>query len=97
MVLLTREGQPFLNINGIQTQSALVHNLLGELDTLKEAGVDVVRVSPQGHNTLDILRLFRETMENRLTSASAMEQIKGLMPAASCNGYWHDKPGLEYI
>ncbi|PIQ83699.1 MAG: U32 family peptidase, partial [Candidatus Omnitrophica bacterium CG11_big_fil_rev_8_21_14_0_20_63_9] len=28
LALKTREGQPFLTLNGIQTQSALVHNLI---------------------------------------------------------------------
>jgi collagenase-like PrtC family protease len=97
LALKTREGQPFLNLNGIQTQSALVHNLIGELDTLQDAGVDVVRVSPQGHHTGEILHLFRECMEQRLAPAQALAQIEGLMPAASCNGYWYGKPGLEFI
>lgn len=97
LALKTREGQPFLTLNGIQTQSALVHNLIGELDTLQDAGIGVVRVSPQAHHTGEILRLFREGMEQRLTSAQALAQIEGLMPAASCNGYWHGKPGLDFI
>ena len=97
LALKTREGQPFLTLNGIQTQSALVHNLIGELDTLQDAGVDVVRVSPQAHHTGEILRLFRESMEQRLTPAQALAQTEGLMPAASCNGYWHGKPGLDFI
>ena len=97
LTLKTREGQPFLNLNGIQTQSALVYNLIGELDTLRDAGVDVVRVSPQAHHTGEVLRLFRECMEQRLPPALALAQIEKLMPAASCNGYWHGKPGLEFI
>lgn len=97
LALNTREGQPFLTLNGIQTQSALVHNLIGELDTLQDAGIDVVRVSPQAHHTGEILGLFRECMEQHLAPAQALSQIEGLMPAASCNGYWHDKPGLEFI
>ncbi len=97
LMLKTREGQPFLNLNGIQTQSALVHNLIGELDTLQDAGVDVVRISPQAQHCGEIVRLFRECMEQRLAPAQALAQIEGLMPAASCNGYWHGKPGLDFI
>jgi len=95
--LKTREGQPFLTLNGIQTQSALVHNLIGELDTLQEARADVLRISPQAQHTGAIVRLFREALELRLTSAQALAQLEGLMPAASCNGYWHNRPGLEFI
>ena len=97
LVLKTREGQPFLTLNGIQTQSALVYNLISELDKVQEAGVDVVRVSPQAHHTGEILRLFRECIEQRLTPAQALSQIEGLMPAASCNGYWYGRPGLDFV
>jgi O2-independent ubiquinone biosynthesis protein UbiV len=97
LLLNTREGQPFLTLNGIQTQSALVHNLIGELDSLESAGVDVLRVSPQANHTPDILRLFKDAMEQRLNATEALKQIESLMPSASCNGYWHNKPGLEFI
>ncbi|HUW24930.1 MAG TPA: U32 family peptidase [Gallionella sp.] len=97
LMLKTREGQPFLTLNGIQTQSALVHNLIGELDTLRDAGVDVVRISPQAHHTAEILRLFREGTEQRITSAQALAQIESLLPAAPCNGYWHGRHGLDYV
>ncbi|MCR4297622.1 MAG: U32 family peptidase [Gallionella sp.] len=97
LALKTREGQPFLTLNGIQTQSALVYNLIGELDKLQEAGVDVVRVSPQAHHTGEILRLFRECIEQRLTPAQTLSQIEGLLPAASCNGYWYGRPGLDFV
>lgn len=97
LALKTREGQPFLTLNGIQTQSALVYNLIGELDKLQEAGVDVVRVSPQAHHTGEILRLFRECIGQRLTPAQALSRIEGLMPAASCNGYWYGRAGLDFV
>lgn len=97
LILKTREGQPFLNLNGIQTQSALVHNLIGELDALQDAGVDVLRISPQAHHTDEILRLFRGCMEQCTPPASALAQIEKLMPEASCNGYWYGRPGLDFI
>ena len=34
IALSTREGEPFLTLNGVQTQSARVHNLLGDLPTV---------------------------------------------------------------
>lgn len=95
--LKTREGQPFLTLNGIQTQSARPYNLIGELQTLQDAGVDVVRVSPQAYHSGKILQLFRACMEQRLAPALALAQMEKLMPEAPCNGYWHGKPGLEFI
>ena len=97
LLLNTREGQPFLTLNGIQTQSALVHNLIGELASLRSAGVEVLRISPQSQHTLEILQLFRAALEQQLTPEQALTKIEPLMPSASCNGYWHDKPGLDFI
>ena len=95
LTLKTREGQPFLALNGIQTQSASIYNLIGELDSMRNTGVDVVRVSPQAFHTAKILRLFRETMENRLSAHAATQKIAALMPDHACDGYWHGRPGIE--
>jgi collagenase-like PrtC family protease len=95
LTLSTREGQPFLALNGTQTQSASVYNLIGELDSMRETGVDVVRVSPQAFFTAKILRLFREVMDNRLPAQTAMQQMAKLMPDQACDGYWHGRPGIE--
>lgn len=93
----TREGKPFLVINGIQTQSALVYNLIGDLDSLRNVGVDVLRISPQSEHTTEIVRLFRECVDNRINPESAMQQMEKLMPEAGCNGYWHGRPGMEQM
>jgi len=96
LALKTREGQHFLTLNGIQTQSAQVYNLAHELGAMRELGVDVVRVSPQARHTGRILALFRETMDGKTGSAQAMQEMQALMPEQPCNGYWHGKPGLDY-
>jgi collagenase-like PrtC family protease len=95
LTLKTREGQPFLVLNGIQTQSASVYNLIGELESIRQTGVDVVRVSPQAFHTAKVLRLFHECMENRLTAHAAMQKLAALMPDQACDGYWHGRPGIE--
>ncbi|MBU0594030.1 MAG: U32 family peptidase [Pseudomonadota bacterium] len=97
LTLKTREGQPFLTLNGIQTQSARVYNLLGELEELRATGVDVVRVSPQAYHSEKILHLFHETLEQRIPPSLALTQMEKLMPELPCNGYWHGKPGLDFI
>jgi len=91
----TREGKPFLVINGTQTQSALVHNLIGDLDSLHDAGVDVVRISPQSEHSAAIIRLFRDSIAQRVSRENALQQIESLLPEAGCNGYWHGQPGME--
>ena len=95
IVLRTREGEPFLTLNGIQTQSARVHNLLADLPNL--AGrAEVLRISPQGAHTLDIVTLFRAALDAKLTPAAALEASRDYMPEAPCNGFWHGQPGVEH-
>jgi collagenase-like PrtC family protease len=94
IVLRTREGEPFLTLNGIQTQSARVHNLLADLPNL--AGrVEVLRISPQGAHTLDIVTLFRAALDGKLTPAAALDASRDFMPESACNGFWHGRPGVE--
>lgn len=97
LLLETRESQPFLVLNGTQTQSALVYALLHELGAMKELQVDVVRISPQSQYMANIIDLFYGVMHGRLDAADAFEQLQPLMPAAPCNGYWHGKPGLDLL
>ncbi len=91
----TREGKPFLAINGIQTQSAQVYNLIGDLDSLQQTGVDVVRISPQSEHSGEVIRLFRDCIDHQVGRESAMRKMESLFPEAGCNGYWHGRPGIE--
>jgi len=95
--LNTREGQPFLVLNGIQTQSAQTYNLIRELDELSQLGVDVLRISPQSEHTLEIIDLFRRCLTRAIGTSLAAQEMENLMPGRACNGYWHGKPGLEQV
>jgi collagenase-like PrtC family protease len=97
LTLKTREGQPFLALNGIQTQSSRVYNLVAELDGMEQLGVDVVRVSPQPFHTEKILALFRQRLAGNLSGSEAGQQMARLMPDEACDGYWHDRPGIEQV
>lgn len=93
--LTTRDGQDFLVLNGIQTMSAGVYNLIDELGAMRDMGVDIVRLSPQAFHTPRIIKLFRECLEDRISPRDALLQMKKLMPSEAVDGYWHGKPGLE--
>ncbi|NYT59559.1 U32 family peptidase [Alcaligenaceae bacterium] len=97
LLLETREGQPFLVLNGIQTQSALVYNLINEVQAMRDVGVDVLRISPQSQHTGDIVQLFHQVLNQQLDSSVAFETMLPLMPADPCNGYWHGRPGQEQL
>lgn len=95
LMLRTREGEQFLVLNGIQTQSARVYNLVDQLAAMDEIGVDVVRLSPQSIDTQDVIAVFDAARRRAIAPAEAVRRLEALMPAAGCNGYWHGRAGLE--
>ena len=95
--LKTREGETFLTLNGIQTQSAKVYNLLAELPAVKAAGVDVVRISPQSEHMDKIIAAFRGVLDGSMAPSAAWDGIQADQVAAPCNGFWYGKPGLEQV
>lgn len=95
--LSTQEQKPFLVLNGIQTQSTRVYNLIGELPEMPGLGVDVVRISPQSAHTYRIIELFERVLQKELPAAEALKDMQAWMPDEPCNGYWYGKPGLERV
>ncbi|CAH0180333.1 hypothetical protein SRABI118_01221 [Massilia sp. Bi118] len=95
MLMQTQEGQPFLVLNGIQTQAAQVCNLVEELDAMRVLGVGVVRLSPQAAHMGELTALFRAAIAGEIGGREAHERMAPLMPGGSCNGFWHGKPGME--
>ena len=95
LLLKTREGQPFLALNGTQTQSAAVCNLLAHLPELEQSGVSVLRISPQARHTLEVVALFREGIDNASRLDDAARRIRALVPDVACDGFWRGRPGME--
>jgi collagenase-like PrtC family protease len=96
LMMETREKQQFLILNGIQSQSALVYNLVAEMQQIVDLGVDVARLSPQSANMKEIIAAFDAVRTGAILPRKAAEAISPLLPAEACNGYWYGKPGLEY-
>ncbi|WP_019080679.1 U32 family peptidase [Yersinia enterocolitica] len=86
--VLSQEDQQVFILNGIQTQSGYCYNLGNDLISMQGL-VDIVRLSPQGMETLGIIDQFRanELGLNPLTLADK----------ADCNGYWRRLAGLELV
>ena len=95
LLIRTREGEEFLTLNGIQTQSSKVYNLIGEVDALRELGVDILRISPQSQHTPELLEIFRARIAGTLDVPAARSRMAGLALAEPCNGFWYGKPGLD--
>ena len=86
--LSTREGEPFLNLNGIQTMSARTSSLLGHLDQLREMGVEAVRISPQPVHTAAIVDAFHTAIQGGQVSADS-----AWAPIGFADGYWRGLAG----
>ena len=97
MLLSTREQQPFLILNGIQVQSALTCNLIDRLPQLQNLGVDVVRISPQAHGTMKIVKQVYDVIAGKTEPASAAMALEDFIPVGSCDGYWNSQPGMDTL
>ncbi len=97
LLLSTREAEAFLCINGIQMQSARTVNLLGEIDHFIELGVDVLRISPQSRNTMDIIDCFAAVLNEPQSPNRFDTELEGWAPTTVCNGYWKGDAGMERL
>ena len=97
LMLQTRESEKFLVLNGTQTQSARVYNLVDALEDMRALGVDVIRLSPQARHMSEVIDVFDAARKQLLPPRDALARMQPLMPEKSCNGYWHGRPGLEQV
>ena len=97
LALKTREGDPFLALNGIQTQSYRLCNLIGELDEMRRLGVGIARINPQPMHMEETIALFRDTIDGKIRCSDASSLISDLLPVQTCNGYWQGGAGMEYV
>ena len=99
LALRTREGQDFLSLNGIQTQSGTVQCLLGEREALQAAGVQRLRLSPTSQDFAEVLRQFDAVMNHGASSSEALAAIQALrMPGPLSNGYARpQRPGMVWV
>ncbi|MFL0801360.1 MAG: U32 family peptidase [Agarilytica sp.] len=89
LVVKSQENQNLFNLNGIQTQSSAVYNLLGQVSEMKNMGVDVVRISPRSRGTVDIISRFHKAITQDDQGIPLVEDM--------CNGYWYGKPGMDHM
>jgi collagenase-like PrtC family protease len=95
LALDTQDGEHFLVLNGVQTQSASVQNLLPVLDEARASGAGVLRLSPQSQYMGDVVAIFQAAATGALGPVAAAARLAPLMPAASCDGYWQGMPGIR--
>ncbi|MBF0270516.1 MAG: U32 family peptidase [Magnetococcales bacterium] len=97
LITRTQEGEGLLSMNGIQTMSEKVHTLIGEVARLEALGVDLVRLSPQSRFMPEIVAVWRDTVDRRLSPEEGLAKLAEFNGGEPfCNGYFHNKPGMSY-
>jgi len=98
LLLCTGERRPFLVLNGIQTQSAALHCLIGDAAALRAAGVASLRLSPCSRGFVPVLQLFDAVLNRGADAAAARAEMGTLgLPGALVDGYAHRRPGMETL
>lgn len=94
MPLTTVTGQPFLTVNGIQTQSHSYVNLADEMDEMQRMKVTHFRLSPQRVDMVAVAGIFADRLAGRTDGEEAVARLGALeMPAPLSNGFWHGCEG----
>lgn len=90
----SQEHQALFNLNGIQTQSAAIYNLIHQIPEMAALGVDIIRISPQKSGTIDAVQQFAKALD-----CFQKQTPLSLIPAQGhdCNGYWFGQPGMDFI
>jgi O2-independent ubiquinone biosynthesis protein UbiV len=91
-ILKTKEKQNFLNINGIQTQSATCINLLDEIKNEKKAKIDIVRISPQSRATDKVIDIYCDNLKDDKKESPKIDKY---ILGEQTNGFWYGKPGID--
>ncbi|MCZ2292558.1 MAG: U32 family peptidase [Burkholderiales bacterium] len=95
LLLKTSEGDAFLVLNGIQTQSAALHCVIGEGAALRAAGATGVRLSPCSRGFARVIALFDAVLNAGLPAAEALAELRALdLPGALVDGFALRQPGM---
>lgn len=97
LITRTQEGEGLLVMNGIQTMSEKVHTLIADVPRLHGLGIDLVRISPQSQYTLEVVAIWRATLDGRMAPDEALVKLGELNGGEPfCNGYFHNQPGMSF-
>lgn len=96
--LHTGEGEPFLTLNGIQTQSAAQHCLIGDAPAVRSAGATRLRLSPCARRFDEVIAWFERVYNQGGCADEAAMALQALsLPGGLVNGFAHRRPGIDWI
>ena len=76
----TLDGQPFLAVNGVQTLSQSTASMAHRVETLAEAGVASLRLSPQSQGFGRICGFYADRLAGRLTAPALEALLRPMVP-----------------
>lgn len=95
-LLSSTEGQPFLVLNGTQTQSAGVHCLLEHRAALDASGATRLRLSPQSSGFVQVIEDFDAVLNHDQPAAPRLAQwARAGVPQPLVAGYAFGEPGMH--
>lgn len=84
LALSSQAGQALFTLNGIQTMSAEVTNLLADYPGLVASGADIVRLSPRAQGMVEVIDAWQRVRQGEAPP----------LFVDGCNGYWHGQAGM---
>lgn len=98
MPLLTRDGDPFLRVNGIQTLSETYVALGQEVAELQEMGVSHLRLMPELVDMVAVAELFDGLRRGVIAPQKVTARLGELSTHTRLsNGFYHGKAGHRHL
>jgi collagenase-like PrtC family protease len=91
----TLDGAPFLAVNGTQTLSFTIYNLVAELSALLAMGIGRFRLWPHAIDMVAVAEIFRAVLDDSMEVPEATSRLARLADFAPfSNGFYHGVEGV---
>lgn len=97
IMVRTQEEADFLTINGLQIHAAHPLNYVADIETLRAAQVNVLRIMPESVGTNIVIETFRGILDQRYSATEAMARLAPFTQGHDGNGYWRGIAGQAYV
>ncbi|MFT0213157.1 U32 family peptidase [Pseudomonas sp. F1_0610] len=85
--VFSQEQQKLFALNGIQTLSGQVQNLISDVAAMRQAGITHARLSPRAEGFIETIKQWQAVLNGACAP----------LPTNDCNGYWHGKAGMFHL
>ncbi len=94
----TLDGEAFLCVNGTQTLSHTISNLIGELAELQAMGIAAFRLWPHDVDMVAVAQTFRGVLDGGESAEDGRQRLQALAGFAPfSNGFYYGKEGVTQV